>query len=304
MIKLLLIFLVVYICWKIYVELYFSGKNFKKIKKSILEYVDECNEFNRYVDSIKERDNEIFANENVGEICSYNENIGFYKYQRKGLHKEVSTDHLFECSATVFRNASHQPIKYLCKYFDIEINEKNLEHYEAMLNNYMAIEEGKNLILEYEDEILQSISQDIPHLIMKYSFNRLVKELEFEPVDLSEDFFPRYTFRYVSPSGNSSQQFDIVLNIKNLEALIEYFSQKIDFQKTAKGQRQLMTKKLREYIKKRDNYTCRYCKISIHDEPHLLLEVDHILPIAKGGLTKEENLQTLCWKCNRSKGKK
>ena len=37
---------------------------------------------------------------------------------------------------------------------------------------------------------------------------------------------------------------------------------------------------------------------------NLLLEVDHIIPIIKGGLTKEDNLQTLCWKCNRSKGAK
>jgi hypothetical protein len=35
---------------------------------------------------------------------------------------------------------------------------------------------------------------------------------------------------------------------------------------------------------------------------NLLLEIDHIMPLAKGGITSEENLQTLCWKCNRAKG--
>ncbi|RAE55164.1 HNH endonuclease, partial [Burkholderia multivorans] len=39
-------------------------------------------------------------------------------------------------------------------------------------------------------------------------------------------------------------------------------------------------------------------------EPHLLLEVDHIKPISKGGLSEIENLQTLCWRCNRSKSNK
>ncbi|MCG4734929.1 HNH endonuclease [Casaltella massiliensis] len=29
-----------------------------------------------------------------------------------------------------------------------------------------------------------------------------------------------------------------------------------------------------------------------------------MLPISKGGLSTEENLQTLCWKCNRRKGAK
>ena len=65
-----------------------------------------------------------------------------------------------------------------------------------------------------------------------------------------------------------------------------------------------MTSKLRTYIKQRDKYTCCQCGNSTNKEPNLLLEVDHIIPIAKGGLTVEDNLQTLCWKCNRSKGSK
>ena len=47
---------------------------------------------------------------------------------------------------------------------------------------------------------------------------------------------------------------------------------------------------LRQQIKECDNYTYRYCGNSIHKEPNLLLEIDHIISIKKGGLTKEENL--------------
>ena len=65
-----------------------------------------------------------------------------------------------------------------------------------------------------------------------------------------------------------------------------------------------LTSKLRQAIKERDHYTCRYCGASLDQEPHLLLEIDHIVPVAKGGLTTEDNLQTLCWRCNRSKGSK
>ena len=65
-----------------------------------------------------------------------------------------------------------------------------------------------------------------------------------------------------------------------------------------------MTSKLRKKIKERDNYTCCHCGNSIWKEPNLLLEVDHIVPVADGGYTVEDNLQTLCWVCNRHKSKK
>ena len=72
----------------------------------------------------------------------------------------------------------------------------------------------------------------------------------------------------------------------------------------AKEQRTLMTKKLRAFIKSRDNFTCCTCGNSTHVEPNRLLEIDHIIPVSKGGVTAENNLQTLCWKCNRTKSNK
>ena len=75
----------------------------------------------------------------------------------------------------------------------------------------------------------------------------------------------------------------------------------VKYKKSAQAQRALMTSRLREYIKSRDDFTCQNCGASIHEQSLLLLEVDHIIPISKGGLSTEDNLQTLCWKCNRTK---
>ena len=96
----------------------------------------------------------------------------------------------------------------------------------------------------------------------------------------------------------------ITFDINNLERFVKYLSELVKFRKTAEGQRALMTTSLRKYIKERDNYTCKCCGLSVKEEPNLLLEIDHIIPVSKGGLTTEENLQTLCWRCNRSKGAK
>lgn len=78
----------------------------------------------------------------------------------------------------------------------------------------------------------------------------------------------------------------------------------MDKKEFSTAQRQMMTNDLREAIKKRDNYTCCICGNSVFNEPNLLLEIDHIVPISKGGKTEASNLQTLCWRCNRSKSNK
>lgn len=57
-----------------------------------------------------------------------------------------------------------------------------------------------------------------------------------------------------------------------------------------------MASAFRPIIFRRDEYRCRLCGSSED------LEVDHIIPIARGGLNRSDNLQTLCRTCNRSKG--
>ena len=53
---------------------------------------------------------------------------------------------------------------------------------------------------------------------------------------------------------------------------------------------------LRPYILQRDNFTCVYC--GTKKGP---FEIDHVMPIARGGTNKESNLVCSCRNCNRSK---
>lgn len=54
-------------------------------------------------------------------------------------------------------------------------------------------------------------------------------------------------------------------------------------------------------IVRRDNSICQLCaKIVLDNE----IEIDHIIPISKGGPTHESNLRVLCRKCNRNKSNK
>lgn len=54
--------------------------------------------------------------------------------------------------------------------------------------------------------------------------------------------------------------------------------------------------RLRQQVYERDDHTCLKCRTAEN------LHADHIVPVAQGGLTKLDNLQTLCAKCNLSKG--
>lgn len=67
-------------------------------------------------------------------------------------------------------------------------------------------------------------------------------------------------------------------------------------------QRKAMTKELREFVKKRDNYTCQICGKYMPDE--VGLHIDHIIPVSKGGKSIPQNLRVLCSKCNGKKGAK
>lgn len=79
------------------------------------------------------------------------------------------------------------------------------------------------------------------------------------------------------------------------------------------ARRRRVSKAMKQHVMKRDHYTCQICGISkgyldafvpgLGD--FLLLEIDHIVPVAKGGSGDDEsNLQVLCWRCNLKKGKK
>ncbi len=71
--------------------------------------------------------------------------------------------------------------------------------------------------------------------------------------------------------------------------------------KENKKQRSTLPPALRQKILKRDRYTCRYCGARA---PDVELEVDHKIPVSRGGTDEEDNLMTSCLECNRGKGNK
>lgn len=72
---------------------------------------------------------------------------------------------------------------------------------------------------------------------------------------------------------------------------------------TAQSERAKMSNTIRFAVLERDSFSCKACGRNPRDH-HINLHVDHIHPIAKGGKTIIENLQTLCQDCNLAKSDK
>jgi hypothetical protein len=62
--------------------------------------------------------------------------------------------------------------------------------------------------------------------------------------------------------------------------------------------RESLSVRKRFFVMKRDHFACVKCGASGHG---VKLEVDHIIPYSKGGTDALDNLQTLCFPCNRGK---
>lgn len=63
--------------------------------------------------------------------------------------------------------------------------------------------------------------------------------------------------------------------------------------------RKPVSMKLRFQVFMRDEFQCRYCGNS---PPHVIVEVDHIVPVTGGGSDDIDNLVTACTDCNSGKG--
>lgn len=109
---------------------------------------------------------------------------------------------------------------------------------------------------------------------------------------------------YTSPQGRNHYakkdtylESEIRTEMKNLATRAEYERSETYRRKT---ERSRITPAVRYRVMSRDNFRCCLCGRSAANGVEL--EVDHIMPISKGGSSDEKNLQTLCRDCNRGKG--
>ena len=143
------------------------------------------------------------------------------------------------------------------------------------------------------DESPQGIESTIDDLFKKASIVFFKKKLK-ELIERNPKYYnTSFDINDDSPHLNTDNPF--------ASSFRKYFTHKhIELGSYIK--RRSFTRKERQYIFQRDNYTCQVC--GYISPQGWFLEIDHIYPIRYGGSNRPDNLQTLCETCNRRKGAK
>ncbi len=278
---------------------YYESSEFVKIKETCEVLMSTQREFNEYITEKVQSISQLF-----GTRVIRNETINDDEYNYIRPYKKTITPFTAEVSANVFASAENKPLEYVVKNFypNKTMYSEQIQKLYLLVEELETLKEAKQIIENYKVEYQQYLG-DVPDYIMEEDEAGFYSRLGFANIDESV-LVVEYKFAYTSGGGMAQRSFTVPMTEQTIAELIKLLESKLTAAAFAKEQRTLMTKKLREVIKNRDNFTCCCCGNSTHAEPNLLLEIDHIIPIAKGGCTVEENLQTLCWKCNRAKGDK
>ncbi len=278
---------------------YYESSDFQKIKETCEGLMSSQREFNEYIDEKVRSISQLF-----GTRVVRNETINDDEYDYVRPYKKTVTPFTAEVSAAVFASAENDPLEYIVKYFysNKKSYPEQIQKLYQLVEELETLKDAKQIIENYKMEYQQYLV-GVPDFVMENDEAGFYSRLGFATIDESV-LAVEYKFSYTSGGGLAQRSFTVPMTEETIAELIKTLENRLTASAFANEQRTLMTKKLREAIKARDNYTCCNCGNSTHVEPNLLLEIDHIIPVSKGGRTEESNLQTLCWKCNRAKSNK
>lgn len=128
---------------------------------------------------------------------------------------------------------------------------------------------------------------------------RLGRQPRREEISKETSKYSSGAYEYRFKTWNAAlRAFAAYVNAPENARMVEATPRDSDGTKNPRG----VSDRLRFRIMKRDFFKCKNCGRSPSTDPAVILHVDHKQPWSKGGRTSEENLQTLCSRCNYGKG--
>lgn len=228
-------------------------------------------------------------NEQYKKIFKFDLQLEFYHNHR--CEKKYNYDRLS------VKNAFYLEIKENYDYYcslakDLIKNRENIPLYkDKYLNLKSTITEEQTKVLKINYKSFIKIENKL------YKKNRL-----FIPYNIRFECI----VSYISPAGRNHYSKSDIFNFEALEETLEEIKineeQKKTYEYKKKMERLKLTDSMRYDVMRRDGFKCVICGATAKEGAKL--HVDHIVPIAKGGLTEMSNLRTLCDRCNLGKSDK
>ena len=205
------------------------------------------------------------------------------------------------------------PFRYPYFRHTFDVTGRKSPQIEDLIDEYLIKYHFKTIgpheeqIKAWKDRCLQKIDKSILKKYRKRQFDRCLDDAHAYRFKLT-----RKQTRY-KQSNYVRHAYKVTQTVKEYSFDYEYLRQRckmleeIDYEcglraYHSRDQRKLLTNELRAAIMERDHYTCRMCGKYMPDR--VGLQIDHIVPVAKGGKTVPSNLQVLCSVCNGKKSDK
>ena len=213
----------------------------------------------------------------------------FYDSYLVRFKSELSNCNIDDYLLMTIKNKYNSLLEYKKKY-NMLLKEYNqyLKEYEE-LKKYINVEEAKSTGM--------SIDNYIKYQNMIYENYKVKINCEFKVVIYINYRSNKGKVREKVYKAYDAKTFSVILN--------EYFEMKNTkhlYQINSRIERAKMSESLRYDVFNRDHHRCCICGMSSSDGAKL--EVDHVIPVSKGGKTEMSNLQTLCSRCNIGKSNK
>lgn len=169
--------------------------------------------------------------------------------------------------------------KKVLKVFDTKRLYKDQETAPKDERNWFAKKFGKNTLERFFE--LQKYEEDI------------LDKKTFSPQ------FPLVKLHLTATTQYDNYARDVTYGFRVILECYDMAIEKQGKMTFVQQQRAIITDDMRYNVLRRDGFRCRICGATANDG--VKLEVDHIIPVSKGGKSTYDNLQTLCERCNRGK---
>ncbi|MEM2455609.1 MAG: HNH endonuclease, partial [Candidatus Bathyarchaeia archaeon] len=157
-----------------------------------------------------------------------------------------------------------------------------------------------NDIISVQDIILEYIIENGWKDYNKFARKLTDKIVEVQPTTQEElaKLIKNFSHSFFTFNNITKEEFLVRFPLKELLRQSRIPRQLEQTKQRRTKKRKALSKKLRYLIMERDGFKCCICGRTAKETK---LEVDHKIPVSKGGTDSLDNLWTLCIDCNRGK---